>query len=294
MKHLLVTVFLFCLCVTASISNAYDRVTYIHNNWQGTPVAASDDQGSLEWRIVYYPFGSEYSNSEIRRENDISYGGKQLDVDTGLQYFGARHYDPVLGRFTSIDPVPANAENYLTFGRYSYANNNPYKYVDPDGELAVVTTIAIVVGLNALSIYLEARFDANNPCDGCVRSSGGIDLGLSGFGAKAAAGIFARSATKGRGKFDIDPRVFDQLKDARLGGLAGKLGVDNLQKLANNPSAKRFLDNRTGNINVIQEVEGKLLRITTPSDALKIISVGPIRPNQVANRIKAGDFTPLK
>jgi len=49
----------------------------------------------------------------------------------------------------------------------------------------------------------------------------------------------------------------------------------------------------TDPINVIQEVEGKLNRITVPRDEMKIISIGPIRPNQVKNLLDKGDFVPL-
>ena len=47
----------------------------------------------------------------------------------------ARYYDPVIGRFLSNDPV--GYSNTHNFNRYAYANNNPYKYVDPDGENAI-------------------------------------------------------------------------------------------------------------------------------------------------------------
>jgi RHS repeat-associated protein len=55
-----------------------------------------------------------------------------------------RYYDPVVGRFYSNDPVDMlahmrrgnNAAN--GFNRYAYANNNPYKYTDPDGEFALI------------------------------------------------------------------------------------------------------------------------------------------------------------
>ncbi len=52
----------------------------------------------------------------------------------------ARYYDPVIGRFYSNDPVDALGHiqrgNSIAhgFNRYTYANNNPYKYVDPDGK----------------------------------------------------------------------------------------------------------------------------------------------------------------
>jgi hypothetical protein len=47
----------------------------------------------------------------------------------------ARYYDPVIGRFYSNDPVGYTAKNpVMSFNRYLYVNNNPYKYTDPDGE----------------------------------------------------------------------------------------------------------------------------------------------------------------
>jgi uncharacterized protein RhaS with RHS repeats len=48
----------------------------------------------------------------------------------------ARYYDPVIGRFYSNDPIGFTGD-YATFNRYSYANNNPYKYVDPDGKAVI-------------------------------------------------------------------------------------------------------------------------------------------------------------
>ncbi len=48
-----------------------------------------------------------------------------------------RYYDPVIGRFYSNDPV--GFKNVHNFNRYSYANNNPYKYTDPDGRDAMIT-----------------------------------------------------------------------------------------------------------------------------------------------------------
>jgi len=58
-------------------------------------------------------------------------------------YMQARYYDPVIGRFYSNDPVDAmghiaRGNPIHGFNRYTYANNNPYKYVDPDGEFGIV------------------------------------------------------------------------------------------------------------------------------------------------------------
>jgi len=59
----------------------------------------------------------------------------------------ARYYDPVIGRFYSNDPVDVlghfeAGNGAFGFNRYAYANNNPYKYVDPDGELVQFAFVA--------------------------------------------------------------------------------------------------------------------------------------------------------
>lgn len=53
-----------------------------------------------------------------------------------------RYYDPVVGRFYSNDPVGFTGEPE-TFNRYSYANNNPYKYTDPDGRFPALARMMI-------------------------------------------------------------------------------------------------------------------------------------------------------
>jgi len=47
-------------------------------------------------------------------------------------YMQARYYDPVIGRFYGNDPI--GFRDVHSFNRYAYANNNPYKYIDPDGR----------------------------------------------------------------------------------------------------------------------------------------------------------------
>jgi len=93
--------------------------------------------------------------------------------------------------------------------------------------------------------------------------------------------------------FIVEPRVIGQLADSRLGSLAGKITPQRLHELVNNNAARRFFDARSGNINIIQEVEGRLVRITVAGDKFKIISVGPIQERNIANLIKNGGFFPL-
>ena len=84
-------------------------------------------------------------------------------------------------------------------------------------------------------------------------------------------------------RFSIHDRVAGQLNDPRLGNLQGRFGTDDLQALTTSPNATAYLDVRSGHINVIQEIDGVLLRIMTAADEFRIISVGRVRPAQLTN-----------
>ena len=59
----------------------------------------------------------------------IGFTGHVNDGDTGLVYMQQRYYDPLAGRFLSVDPVTTSAKDGSLFGRYHYANNNPFSFV---------------------------------------------------------------------------------------------------------------------------------------------------------------------
>jgi RHS repeat-associated protein len=67
-------------------------------------------------------------------EDKPGYTGHVEDKDLSLTYMQQRYYDPVIGRFYSNDPVGVAANKPMMFNRYAYANNNPYKFTDPDGK----------------------------------------------------------------------------------------------------------------------------------------------------------------
>ncbi len=109
-------------------------VTYFHNDISGSPMLATDGAGAVIWKENYRPYGERLNNQAGSHKNKLGFAGKQFDAATGLSYMGARYYDPVLGRFMGVDPVDYQESNIHSSNRYAYANNNPYRYIDPDGR----------------------------------------------------------------------------------------------------------------------------------------------------------------
>ena len=121
------------LCSEDTVAGAVNptvQVRYQHTDMLGTPVMETDVAGQVVSRSVYEPFGKRLGGEKA----GIGYTGHLQDEDLGLTYMQARYYDPLIGRFYSNDPV--GFTNVHSFNRYAYANNNPYKYTDPDGKAA--------------------------------------------------------------------------------------------------------------------------------------------------------------
>lgn len=156
----------------ASAVFAERTVTYMHTDALGSVVAGSDENGDLKFRKQYRPFGSLIAGSD--ESEQLSFTGKSYDKETNLSYFGARNYDAMLGRFTGIDPVGARDRidsNPVIFNRYSYANNNPYLYIDPDGR------------------YIEAAFEAASLAFGVDSFARNVSAGSYGAASLDAGGI---------------------------------------------------------------------------------------------------------
>ena len=113
-------------------AQSVERVIHYHNDALGSPIAATDEQGRVVWRKSYTPYGQPIDQAA---PNEPGYTGKFEEPDLGIQNFGARWYDPRIGRFLAIDPAGFDPQNPQSFNRYAYANNNPYAYVDPDGKV---------------------------------------------------------------------------------------------------------------------------------------------------------------
>ncbi|UCH40811.1 MAG: hypothetical protein JSU67_03705, partial [Gammaproteobacteria bacterium] len=110
------------------------QTTFYHHDALGSIIATSNENGFLQLTEEYQPYGEKiYQTEDLSSGNEDWYTGKNYNKELDLTYFGARWYDAKQGRFLSMDPVGVQFPNIHTFNRYHYANDNPYKYVDPDG-----------------------------------------------------------------------------------------------------------------------------------------------------------------
>lgn len=96
----------------------------------GNDRVSMDKNGVLQ-EDEYYAFGLRNAKYDNSNNNRYLYNGKEIQTDLANQYdYGARFYDPVIARWTSVDPL---AEYMRKWSPYSYAFDNPIRYIDKDG-----------------------------------------------------------------------------------------------------------------------------------------------------------------
>ncbi|HEU0152747.1 MAG TPA: RHS repeat-associated core domain-containing protein, partial [Arenimonas sp.] len=115
-------------------------VTYLHSDGLGSPVLETDATGAVLSRERFLSYGGAVDGAV---KDAVGYTGHQEDPASGLVYMQQRYYDPAAGVFTSVDPVAAFGNPIGQFHRYRYANNNPYRFVDPDGQACTTADMRV-------------------------------------------------------------------------------------------------------------------------------------------------------
>ncbi|MFC7441143.1 DNRLRE domain-containing protein [Laceyella putida] len=130
-----------------SMTKASGETYYYQTNAHGDVVAVTDQQGTVVASYVYDAWGNILSKTgAFADENPYRYAGYRYDTETGLYYLMARYYQPVEGVFLSMDPDPGDEDDPQSQNVYTYANNNPLRYTDPDGHW-INLAIGIVSGI---------------------------------------------------------------------------------------------------------------------------------------------------
>ncbi|WP_423147025.1 DUF6443 domain-containing protein [Rubrolithibacter danxiaensis] len=135
----------------------YDLKDYLGNarvTIQASATDPNDGTAEILQETAYYPFGMEISamNYVSGSKNKYLYNGKELQEENnlGLYDYGARFYDPSIGRFAAVD---AQAEHSLQINAspYAYTGNNPISRIDPDGNCWPCVIELAVGGYEALT-----------------------------------------------------------------------------------------------------------------------------------------------
>ncbi|WP_229075197.1 RHS repeat-associated core domain-containing protein [Bacteroides uniformis] len=171
-----------------------NKYHYYLKDHQGNNRVVINQSGTVEETNHYYPFGGVFASAG--NVQPYKYNGKELDAKKGLNWYdyGARHYDAVLGRFTTNDRF---AEKYYSMSPYQYGANSPVGNIDVNGDSIRVYTetqsfghtwISVGEGSN-MTVYSYGRYNGTNK--GPDRSSNslgngsGVLLKLMGDEAKA-------------------------------------------------------------------------------------------------------------
>ena len=168
-------------------------VTYVHTDTLGSPVAKTNANGDVISRTRYEPYGAVNQGATPT----IGFTGHVNDADTGLTYMQQRYYDPMAGRFLSVDPVLTDGKTGNGFNLYVYAENNPYKYVDPDGrfaqallrlEYSAVVYVANRLGAATAGAYIADKIYNAIHSDTSADSQGGSNSSASASASASAGG----------------------------------------------------------------------------------------------------------
>lgn len=189
---------------------------YFHQDYLDSVGLTTDPAGKVASIVAYEPYGALVA-SATKGPDDFrfKFQGQELDPDSRLYYFGARYYDPSLGRFLTPD---TQAGSHLTrqdaLNRFAFATNNPVSYVDPTGHSIWDAIGGAIIG--AAEIVAGVAIDVLS--DGALEPVGGALIG-------AGTNGIVYSATHGS-NFSWKQYGVQQGEGAVLGLVTGGFGAE--------------------------------------------------------------------
>ncbi len=154
------------------------------------------------WSANYYPFGEIASQTGSDEDTRYDFTGQERDWETGLMYFGARYYDPGIGRWLSVDP---EVDRYTSFSPYHYCYNNPIVTVDPTGKDGIKISAGVIgtAGWFNLKLNLSLAYDFRTG----FKVKGSFGLGGAKF-SKGLGGAAYASGTYFTGQLKDEKRLY--------------------------------------------------------------------------------------
>lgn len=111
-------------------TTGYKYYYYLGDNLGNTRITFDSSTGTPLQKDDYMPFGMDITRSVSSPKTEYLYNRKELQEEIGQYDYGARLYDPIIGRWMSVDPL---TEKMRKSSPYNYVLNNPMRFVDPDG-----------------------------------------------------------------------------------------------------------------------------------------------------------------
>src|SRR5690554_6512065 len=111
-----------------------EPIFYYHSDHLGSASFLTDNNGNETQQLVYLPYGEDWVDLKYNTqqfETPYKFNGKEKDLESGYNYYGARYYYDWLSIWLSVDPL---SDKYPHLTSYNYCANNPVMLVDPDGR----------------------------------------------------------------------------------------------------------------------------------------------------------------
>ena len=117
--------------------------SYYHYDGIGTVTEMTDSAAKTAKSYTYDAFGNILTQNGLVQD-PYSFSTKEYSAQSGLVYFGARWYDPGIGRFITEDFLAGNIYRPSSLHRYVYVQNNPVNWIDPLGLCAEKTEREVI------------------------------------------------------------------------------------------------------------------------------------------------------